>query len=133
MVLSFGVKTDPANLRKISLCRVISPRPGRGRDLTHLVFLLRGYLERIGTAGDRLCTHRELPIVRYLPIVHRISGYGYSARRSDVAGIGRVRSSKPGKTGRPVASGYYAAAGKPVSGCGPAGRTKKRRPLSGPS
>ena len=41
----------------------------------------------------------------------RIFGYGYSARRTDVAGKGRARSSNPGITGHRVAKAHYAAAG----------------------
>src|SRR5450759_4285483 len=87
------------------------PTPTRAGPQTHLVFLLRVYLKRIDTRGVRLCSHNELPIVRHLPMVRRLFGYGYSTRRTDGAVIGRARISNPGITGHPVAKGYYAAAG----------------------
>jgi len=74
----------------------------------------------VGAGSARLCSHSELPIVRYLPMERRISVYGYSARRSsDIAGVAdRYTTSEAAIN--PVAKGNYAARGYCVGEMDPA-------------
>ena len=71
LIFFFGVKTDPATIRKVSLGHEIRPRPRRGRASTHLVFLPCAYTELIvavvAGVNFSLHIHNELPIIRHRP------------------------------------------------------------------